>query len=403
MKKILFIHHGGLAGGAPLSMLYTMRGMRANGYNPVAALRNPSKELHALYNQEGFETLETKWIPKFITCSGNEGKRYSPSMWIDLFDAWKKWKAAQKKLLNFIDQHHIDVVHLNSVCLSNAAIILNEKKIPFIWHVREMGPKHKGRRFQFIKENLLASPNVIFLSKAEQQSWTGGNKHGSVISNFIDFNQFDANLDVSATIQKLGIESGKKILLYLGGLKAFKGIIPLLNALNIVKNKWGDDFICLMPNTFIKNPKSTTRFEKEVLDLIHKNGLETNCKMMPFDPNITPLFAICDLLVFPATEPHFARPVIEANGMRKPVIASDLKCINELVIPNETGYLVAANDVEAMSNKIIYLFENPSVCKRLGDNGYHFVKENFEFDKQIEKVLKVYSELELVEEFEENI
>jgi hypothetical protein len=40
-KKILFIHHGSIAGGAPLSMLYTMQGMRGAGYEPLAAFGLP--------------------------------------------------------------------------------------------------------------------------------------------------------------------------------------------------------------------------------------------------------------------------------------------------------------------------------------------------------------------------
>lgn len=53
-KKILFIHHGSYDGGAPLSMLYTMEGMRQAGYEPIAALIRPSQKLHDLYNNLRF-------------------------------------------------------------------------------------------------------------------------------------------------------------------------------------------------------------------------------------------------------------------------------------------------------------------------------------------------------------
>lgn len=394
MKKVLFIHHGDEAGGAALSMLYTMKGIRVRGYQPIAALRYPTKKLHDLYNREGIQTFETKWIPFFLTSSGNEGKKYNPLMWKAIFDAWRMWETAKRKLIAFIEEHNIDIVHLNSVCLSNAAIILNEKKIPFIWHVRETGPNHKGRRYQFIQDSLLASPNVIFLSRAEQKSWTGDNKHGTVISNFIDFNQFNSEIDTTTILQKLGIPSNKKILLYVGGMKNFKGIIPLLKAMAIVKQKWGNDFICLMPDVYIEEINKATRFQKQLLAEMKKNGLQANCKMMPFNPNIVSLFASCDVLVFPTLVPHFARPIIEAGGMKKPVIASDMMCIDELVIPNETGYLVPPNDENALADKIIHLFKHPEVCEEMGLKGYEFVKENFEFNIQMDKVLKVYKSAE---------
>ncbi len=396
MKKVLFIHHGGIAGGAPLSMLYTMKGIRDKGdYQPVVALMHPSEKLHALYNNNGFATIETTWIPKFMTWAGSEGKRYNPVVWKELFVSWTKWKNAKIKLLDLIDELQIDMVHLNSVCLSNPAEILNEKKIPFIWHVREAGPNHKGSRYKFIQDNLLATEKVIFLSKAEQKSWTGANEHGTVVHNFIDFDQFDSEIDVTSTIQDLEIDVNKKVLLYVGGMKDFKGIIPLIKSLKLVKEKWGEDFICLMPDTFVENITTASRFEKQVVSLIEKNGLKNNCRLMAFNPNIVPLFAICDILIFPATQGHFARPIIEASGMRKPVIASDLNCIDELVIPNETGYLIPPNDEVALANKIEYLFKHPEVCKQFGESGHHFAKENFEFNSQMDKILAIYQQGEV--------
>ena len=48
--------------------------------------------------------------------------------------------------------------------------------------------------------------------------------------------------------------------------------------------------------------------------------------------------AACDLLVFPATTNHFARPIVEAGAMGKPVVASRFPIIEELVKNGETGF-----------------------------------------------------------------
>jgi glycosyltransferase involved in cell wall biosynthesis len=390
-KKVLFIHHGGIAGGAPLSMLYTMQGMRDKGWQPIVGVIRPFEELHDLYNSHGFETFKMPYIPIFITWSGGEGKRWNPFMWQGVYRAWRKWNTAKRLLLEFIKENNVGLVHLNSVALSNPASMLMEENLPFVWHIREHGPRHKGNRFRFLQRRLFQAKNVIFLSKAEQNSWLEGKKNGTVVHNFIDFKTFDFRLNSDQLRSELQIERNKKIILYVGGSKLHKGILPLLKALSILKEKWGEAFVCLMPDTFIE-PTKATKTQKQILELIKKYSLESQCKMMPFNPNIIGLFALCDLLTFPATKPHFARPIIEASAMKKPVIASNLKAIDELVIENETGFLVPANNSEALAEKIFFLFSNLQECERMGENGYRFAQQNFEFNRQIDKIEKVYKD-----------
>ncbi len=74
MKKVLFVHHGSIAGGAPLSLLYTALGVKDKGYIPEVALVSPSKELHQLYNKHGIKTYEIPYVPIFIVWSN-----YCPS------------------------------------------------------------------------------------------------------------------------------------------------------------------------------------------------------------------------------------------------------------------------------------------------------------------------------------
>jgi len=389
MKKVLFIHHGGIAGGAPLSMLYTMQGVRERGYNPIVGLLNPMAELHALYNDHGFETFNMPSIPVFITWSGSEGRSYNPIVWKNMFNAWLKWKKAKIELQEFIKNNKVDLVHLNSVSLSNPASLLTEMKFPFVWHVREHGPSRKGRRYKFIQKRLKEAKSVIFLSKAEQNSWIESNNHGLVVHNFINFEKFDTKIDVKNIASELGIKEGTKVLLYVGGSKKHKGIFPLIDSLKILKDKHKEDFVCLMPDTVI--PKNPDSVQKRIQSMITNYGLEKECKLLPFSPNIVELFSICDILLFPATKPHFARPIIEGSAMKKPVIGSNLKAIDELIIDKKTGYLIPPNDPEILSEKIIELFNNPQLCREMGEAGYKFAKQEFEYNNQIDKIVKLYS------------
>lgn len=390
MKKILFIHHGGIAGGAPFSMLYTMQGIRDKGFDLVVGLINPLPELHTLYNANGYETFDMAYIPKLITISGGEGKWYNPIVWYYVCLAAIAWKRAHIKLLKFIADHSIDLVHLNSVGLSNPATILRKFKIPYVWHIREHAPVRKGLRFSFIQRRLKKAKFTIFLSKAEQRSWLDNNLQGTVVHNFIDIKKFDYKTSSDQARSIWDIPKANKVILYVGGMQKHKGILPFLKALALVEENYEGEFSCLMPDTYLEDIKKANPLEKRVYAEIESTGLSNKCILMPFTQDVVNLFAACDILVFPATKPHFARPIVEAGAMKKPVVATDISVIDEIVRDGETGLLSKLDDTKDLADKILLLLRNPVMCDRLGEGGYNFVLESFELQKQTDRIAELY-------------
>jgi glycosyltransferase involved in cell wall biosynthesis len=149
-----------------------------------------------------------------------------------------------------------------------------------------------------------------------------------------------------------------------------------------------------MPDSAIDlvNPGKVGR---KMQKMIQQKNLVDNCILRPFDPNIVNLFAACDLLIFPATKPHFARPIIEASAMGKAVIASDLKAIDELVVDGVTGFLVNVNDREALVDKLLSLLQSEEMRSKMGTNGIKFARENFEYNSQMGKIISMYENMEL--------
>ena len=97
-------------------------------------------------------------------------------------------------------------------------------------------------------------------------------------------------------------------------------------------------------------------------------------------------------LVSPFSVSHFSRPVIEANLHRKPVIASDVKGMDEIVKHQVNGLIVAKNNPIELAKAINYMAENPLKAKEFGENGYNLVKDVFS-PKNIYQFEKVYDSL----------
>lgn len=84
------------------------------------------------------------------------------------------------------------------------------------------------------------------------------------------------------------------------------------------------------------------------------------------------------------------RSVIEAFALGKPVIGAGIGGIPELVRDGETGYIYAAKDVKDLSGKIKYLFDNPELIKKMGQNARCFVEEKLNAEKHYEGLMDVY-------------
>ena len=86
----------------------------------------------------------------------------------------------------------------------------------------------------------------------------------------------------------------------------------------------------------------------------------------------------------------------EAQLMEKPVIATNVGGIPELIENKKSGLLVEKDNSDDIINKISYLFENQKEAKQMGIYGKKFIEENFSWDKIAEGfVKKVKLELNL--------
>lgn len=94
-----------------------------------------------------------------------------------------------------------------------------------------------------------------------------------------------------------------------------------------------------------------------------------------------------DIFVHPSGLDALPRSVKEASLMEKPIIASNVGGIPEIVENNRTGYLCNIDDVNQWVRKIRYLLDNPDIARRLGINAREFVMETFDWRKIAESFL----------------
>ena len=106
--------------------------------------------------------------------------------------------------------------------------------------------------------------------------------------------------------------------------------------------------------------------------------------------DIHALMSAFDVLLMPSLWEGFGLVSLEAMAVRKPIIASRVTALPEIVVDGETGYLVPPADPTALAAKLSDIFSDPAKARMMGDNGRKRLESEFSVQRMVESTLKVY-------------
>jgi len=75
------------------------------------------------------------------------------------------------------------------------------------------------------------------------------------------------------------------------------------------------------------------------------------------------------------------RTIQEAQAMKKPIIATNVGGISELIENGENGFLIEKNSPNDFVDKAELILNDNKIMKKIGNAGYESVKEKFDWQK----------------------
>lgn len=109
--------------------------------------------------------------------------------------------------------------------------------------------------------------------------------------------------------------------------------------------------------------------------------------------DIAPFFAIGDVIVMPSYDEPFGLVAIEAMSFGKPLVASDIDGIAEIVIDGASGILVPPREPHQLAAAIRRVVDSPELSQVLGANGRARVEERFTISSMVDGWIKCYKHL----------
>jgi glycosyltransferase involved in cell wall biosynthesis len=210
----------------------------------------------------------------------------------------------------------------------------------------------------------------------------------------IDTDFFNPLLPKQQKREELGTPIDAPTILYCGNWSVWKGVDILIAALpELVKEypyiklvtAWGEAY-----DWYDERKVIISKMMKEL-------GLDENVIEVGIVNDIQLLMAACDVFVAPFrnTDGVADQPlsILEAMACGKPVIATNVGGIPEIVKHNINGLLVKPDDVHELRNALHYILGNKKEAEEMGYNAAKYVAENYSVDVVVENMERVYEEV----------
>jgi glycosyltransferase involved in cell wall biosynthesis len=235
-------------------------------------------------------------------------------------------------------------------------------------------PNSRGLK-AFIEKNIHTSTPLRIIGKGS--------------SNGIDTSFFstttDLESDALALRAKFAISENSIVFSFIGRIVRDKGINELLLAFDSISREMD----CKL---FLGGP-----FEDE-LDPISEESRRLIAEnkhviTLGYINDVRPILVASDVFVFPSYREGFPNVVMQACCMECPCIVSDINGCNEIIRHGETGLIVPAKNIEALTDAMRQLALDPRLRKTFADGARKFVVENFDQGFVWEEILREYREL----------
>ena len=170
----------------------------------------------------------------------------------------------------------------------------------------------------------------------------------------------------------------------IGNICELKGQMIFIEAIRQLADRHPETVFVVVGDT---NTDADLAYKNELLEFIKNSGLENRVILTGFRKDAFQILGEFDIFVHPVTLPDsLPQVLLEAMHHKKPVIASNIGGIPEIVVDGVTGLLVPPRDSHALAEAIDRLLKSPELRASFGAEGNRILSERFRQDSIFWKV-----------------
>jgi len=244
---------------------------------------------------------------------------------------------------------------------------------------QNLSNKHWLRgRFAFPFSNV-----IVGNSKSGLKAYRVSRKKGIVIYNGFNFDRLKNIRSKDSIRDKLKADPKARILGMVGAFTELKDYKTFYTAAQLLLARTSNViFLCIGKGTE----------SKESRNLIDKENRE-HFRLLGRKSDVESYINAMDVAVLSTYTEGISNFILESMAIEKPVIATSGGGTNEILLDNETGFLVDHVNPEQMAEKMEILINDPDLCAKMGKAGLERVKNGFAINQMIDQFVSLYNKV----------
>lgn len=365
-------------GGAEKLLVSTMRKIDKKRFNPIVCCTGAGGELEQNMRECG--------IPVKVLCSNRPGS----GSFYDLIEIVRLAYFMRKNRIDIVHTHLFESNVIGRIAAKLAKVPVTVSTIHNIYHWK----KGKGfkNRIKALVDKITANyftDMLIAVSDSVRKYHIdlGFNaKKIVILRNMVDLNEFKPlhNFDPVKKRRELRLDINCPVILNVAVLSEQKGHKYLLKAAKSI--------LTTVPNTqFLIVGDGPLK--AQLMSIAKIAGVSDNVTFIGMRKDIPELLSTCDIFVMSSLWEGLPITLLEAMAMAKPIVATSVGGIPEVIENGKDGILVPPKDPEALADAIIYLLRNKEKAKEMGIAAMKKVEEQYSASVVVRKLEQLYEEL----------
>ena len=192
------------------------------------------------------------------------------------------------------------------------------------------------------------------------------------------------DIDVETGKKKLGIPQNSYVIGVVGRLVPIKGHKYLVSAAKRVTKEFDNTVFVFVGDGYLE-----TILERQAESL----GVRKHFIFAGWRNDVIDVLGLFDILVLPSLNEGMGKVLIEGMALSKPIVASSVGGIIDLVKNGDNGILVPARDSDALAEAISKLIRNKNLSQELGKNGKNKVYPEYDTSSMIKQIEDMYESM----------
>ncbi len=297
----------------------------------------------------------------------------------------RKWSYPQRfrALVRFLCENEIDLIHAfapnDEVLACYAALFARRKRgkrIPVVGHRRNIGFELNRKRLMMGR--LTRRFDIAYLANSRAAVEAAFEKEDiprerfTVIYNPVSQSRREAGLASPVSREELGLNADDFVVGSVATIRRIKGHDTLVRAARLVVDRHPNArFLCV-------GKQGDPQYFGELQTLVAELDLTRHFVWPGDTDNPYRVLPVFDLAVLASDSESFSNSVLEYAAAERPIIASNVGGMAEIINDGENGFLVPPRRPESLAEKINTLIENPTLRRTFADRAAETARRNFD-------------------------